>query len=149
MSYISAFRSAKQLVAVKSADETIVSDSTVTPDADLVLSLQANKQYLLIVSIFLDSVAAADFKHSLTLPSGATGVRVNEPLNATAPTATIDVTTDSAILTDATEETFFYYAKIIMGSTAGDISFDWAQNTSNAGDTVLKKGSSMVAILLD
>ena len=136
--------------AYQSADQTRNNNTTYLSSPDLVLPMLANGVYAFDASILYDTNSTADFKHKALLPSGAVVDRVATWTNTTSGTAV-----DSVVAHDAL--TSWDYASggvaggtimcarpcglITVGATPGTLTIQFAQNTANASNTILKRGS--------
>ncbi len=138
------------LVAVKTADETINSDATLTDDTDLQVELLASKTYAIFGFIYWESPTAPDFKYALSAPAGATGLKSSGNWTASGNATQSDHTT-SQFLTGVAGSTRCtpFMVTIRNSTTAGTLAFQWAQNTINVADTILRINSWMVAIQID
>ncbi len=129
---------------VKGDDETIASDSTLSDDTDLKAVLNINKEYSFIMNLFFTSDATPDFKYTFSLPAGASGVIWDgiSPLINTPSVTLTDITSTRVNLFPSTAElTILLCGKVTMGATAGSMIFQWAQNTSDAANTTVNKGT--------
>jgi len=131
---------------VKSVDETIQSNSTLFDDAELFFTPNINKIYTLFLFLFSNSGTTPDMKIRLTVPSGATAIRTNNFWQGDINRAMLDWTTTISLSGSATLDLFITQVGIVrMGGTAGTVNLQWAQNTSNGGDTTMYGGSLLVA----
>lgn len=128
---------------IKSSDETINSDSTLSDDSELTATLAANKRYAFFSVIFVITDATPDFKYGYTVPAsttnqkGASVWRGSGGLQAANP-----VTTSQAMTASGTSETQLpINGYVITGASAGTLDFQWAQDTSDAANTTVKAGS--------
>jgi len=131
------------IVVVKTANETVNNSATLQDDNHLSFHLPANGQWIFDASIKWSSGATPDLKLDWTLPSGATGTYgvVGDQAQAT-PDAQLSITTSNVFLSSGGGNFSTYLAgEITMGSAAGLVTLQWAQNTANASDTILQKGS--------
>jgi len=127
--------------AQKSADQTINNNNTLFDDADLKISLEANSTYLIDFFMLFNSAAAADIKFCIKAITGATGYwGVSYDVSPTAKSIG-DV---QSLGTDGSNQ-FTWFHGIIKTTTAGTFQVQWAQNTSDAGDTTLKAYSYISA----
>lgn len=138
------------LNAIKSADESLTSDTALQNDNELTLSLAANAVYGFLMLIRYDATAASDFKTQLVLPASATAF-YNADGVPTAGTA--------FSLFNATEATVFAFEGAGAGTirnvnfaghittvgTAGSAVLQWAQNVSGGTATIVKAGSRFTA----
>jgi len=130
----------------KTADETIQLDTTLTDDTDLQFAIAANDVTAVITVIFLESNAAANWKDNYSGPAGCTGrkMTVNGLWRVATQTTNPFDTGSASIASNGTEQTYANYMKITNGATAGTLAFQWAQQSSQAIDTILKLGSFMM-----
>lgn len=132
---------------VKLADETRTATTTLADDAEIRYWMDASTAYRIKGIIFFDTVAAADFKYGFAGPASPTLVRMKRThaIPVTAPTDLApDVALPTAVtLTGTTTNGGFVEFDAIYhnGTNAGYFSFQWAQNTSDAGSTIVRKGS--------
>lgn len=132
--------SSSNLIAYKTANETITSDNTLTADSDLTVSLEANSKYSYEIIIYYTSASTPDFKSSLTTPVNSTGFRMDMMNNAngyTQPFSFVYVENGLGTNQIAGAKSNGYIETV----DAGDISVNWAQNTSDTGLTTLRRGS--------
>jgi hypothetical protein len=140
----------RPLVAVKAVDEPITSSVALQSDDALTLAVEANATYEFTMILRYDATAASDFRTQLSLPTGATAFYVADGV----PTA------GSAFsLFDAVESTVFVFegagagtvrdvvfrGHIVVSTTAGSATLQWAQGTSGGTATIVKAGSTFVA----
>lgn len=130
-------------------DQTVNNTVTLVNSTNLVLSLAASASYIFDTLIMIDTNATADFQYNFALPSGAF-IRQSFWASNNA-----DTTTNAGIYHFAADlaasiiggvATGTYMSGrptgiIITGVTAGNCQFQFAQNTANASNTVLKGGS--------
>lgn len=134
---------------VNSQDRTVTSSTTVIAVPELTINLARFQRLLFRFNFFYSSPAAADFKYRLTVPSGLTLYRCFRETwapDATALAFAQDTsnngTTDITVLHAANTDGFIRGSGIIHnGSTAGDFQLQFAQNTSDVGNTILRAGS--------
>lgn len=134
----------------KTADETIINDSTLTDDTDLSgITLDASSTYAVWAMIHVfDETSTPDYKHAFTVPAGATIIgnqRSNKFYSGNLSASSYDTgdMTVSASGTGITNKTgyFLIMGIIITDTTAGVLDYQWAQATSDANDTILRQGS--------
>ncbi len=131
----------------KYGDETKSSNNTHADDGSLFFDAEASKKYAFRLNVFFDTTAAADFKYQIQGPSSPTIIRYLTRDVAPAATAmTVAVQTAFAasvsVLSASTNGGFVEISGILHnGTTAGRVSFQWAQNTSDASNTTVRAGS--------
>ncbi len=145
---------ANALRAVKDASETVTSSSALQDDDDLVLTLEANKTYIIDGSLFATSTSGVpDIKFAIDVPSDATvsaGLNMQTGLNDISDASV--VAHSDFISADNTETTRFplvpstvsithFGGSITMGTTSGTAKIRWSQATSDAAGTAVLRGS--------
>jgi len=130
--------------AVKPADETVNNSDTLQDDDDLLFAASASKTYGMLVFYFVISTTAADFKYGLSIPTGATADRSDGTWSSIILMATQDFETSQNVATGTALGLVCISARIIMGTTAGNVVNQWAQQAATVADTLAKQGSYMV-----
>jgi len=130
----------------KATDETINSSTTFQNDDDLVFAVEASKIYVAILVAFVDSPANADFKDTFTVPTDTLGQKHGSNAflspNANSSYDFEAITTNVNGTTDGTKNTpFFKPFFIFVDTTTGNVQYQWAQVSSQAGNTTVKTGS--------
>jgi hypothetical protein len=137
------------LVAVKTADESVVSSTTFQDDDHMVLTVEAGARYRMMMLLLIGGTSLTpDLKFQIVMPSGATlssggiGKATSDVLNvgglssSTTPVGpfifgTPASGTDNALIS----------GDLIVGGTAGTVKIQWAQQTSSASAAILRTGS--------
>jgi len=141
-------------IVIKPANETVTSSTTLQNDDDLFVSVEANAQYDVFLTVFHDSEATSgDIKFSWTGPSGATmNWGVHTPTLTTTSSTTVPDTNMQVRLinevvetggADNTGTTMFASGSLTTSSTAGTLQLQWAQQTSNATASTVRAGSKL------
>ncbi len=137
---------------IKSADET--QNSTVNPtatlqdDDELFFNIGANESWTFRIVIQSTSGTVPDYKFSVTAPSGATckfGVQDAEGAVSNANLG-CGVSSGAIAGNGATHDVYEILGSVVNGSTAGPVTLQWAQNTANAGNTIVRAGSTLNAV---
>ncbi|MBP5918676.1 hypothetical protein F3K34_43620 [Streptomyces sp. LBUM 1486] len=121
---------------IKSVDTPRASTVTPTADPHLTLPVAANAVY----DIELPAVwtnGGGGFRATWTVPASASMVWTDND--------GVGVATAAGVVTFASATGTMFKGTLVTGATAGSITFLWAQNTSNAGDTVLRGGCALKA----
>jgi hypothetical protein len=133
---------------VKTADETIQSDTTLTVDTHLKFAMLANTKYAIRARILLITGSTGDFKWRHAGPASPTRVRVKRASIGGTGTAYAGIEVDVAysaadIVVAGSAGTAWveFDAVISNGANAGNFEFQWAQNASEAVDTTVLAGS--------
>lgn len=136
---------------LKTADTARNTTTTLADDTGLVFPVGANETWVFDAVVYYDGPAAADFKGGWYGPTGVTGSQVatymglnplgyligTNPLTTSAPSVVAEC--DAAGITILFR--MVWHVNVVNGANAGNITFQWAQNTSNAGTTTVRKGS--------
>lgn len=133
----------------KQANQTKTANTTFADDDTLLFAAAANGVYVFRFRVFFDTTSSADFKFRLNGPTSPTGIRIARKVIAPAATALSLVAVDTAfgttVAVTTTTGTTGGYVEIdgglVNGANAGNVAFQWAQNSSDAGNTIVLKGS--------
>jgi hypothetical protein len=131
---------------MKAVDETVNNSTTLQNDDDLFFTIAASEKWTVEIVCKIVSNATPDFKVFFTAPAGATFNFVT--LQSVGTVALVPwASTAQSIITDATATGNIGIVKayVINSTTAGTVNFQWAQNTAEASNTILKAGSFMIA----
>lgn len=134
---------------VKSSDQTKTADAALANDTDLIFSMVASTKYRIRILVFFDTTAAADFKFALSGPAAPTLVRIFRKhvdpaaLTTLVVAAEVAYTASTAVAAGAGTTGGFVEFEMIVhnGVNAGTFGFQWAQNTSDASNTIVRAGS--------
>jgi hypothetical protein len=130
---------------VKTATQTKNSDTTLADDSQLTLPVDANTRYAFTAYINYQGPAAGDFKSRFTIPAGAAAQGVNasseetDAVNSRDLTASFNVSTSGG--TGPASDGYWIAGSVVTAGTAGSITFQWAQATSDPGSTSVREGS--------
>lgn len=128
----------------KSADQSAPSTSLVT-DTDLTVPVVANAVYAVSFRGVFAATTTADIKVTwLNLPAGSsftwTGSSSLSGTGSVFSDGVTDIWSGNGI---GSPRSFWYDGLLVMSTTAGNLQFQFAQNTSDATATVMKAGSWM------
>jgi len=129
---------------VKTVDETVNNTTTVQNDDELFFTVNANTTYSIKMILYIDSGQNPGFKWKFTLPTSATGERTNSDISSSGTQATLDVTTEDSIGTGSGVRFIVFYIRLIVGSSAGTVQLQWAQDFAQMEDTKLLAGSTLL-----
>jgi len=133
---------------VKILDETITSDDVLHDDDELFFTVNANKTYFIMLLVLHNSAATPDIKYAMSIPAGASILTQNSSQFAFRTEAGWDLARDatSAIFvgTGNNDGGTGWVYRLIVGATAGEVNFQWAQNTSDAATTSVLQGSLLL-----
>jgi hypothetical protein len=130
---------------VKKADETITSSTVMQDDDELKFTPTINKTYGILLMLFINSHTTPDFKYAVTVPTGATALKIDGQWSSSTNRGTLDWETADEIGGFGADEVVSVWGRLIMSSNAGDFTVQWAQQNSDANDTKVLQGSYLVA----
>lgn len=137
-------------VVLKTVDESVASSTTLQDDDQLFASLPANSTWWMEGYIRTNgaNTGTGDMKIDFSIPAGASLVYTSFATTTAAPAVQYEATannsgTSRVIGTNGStpDMGFAPQAYIVIGATAGLVTFRWAQNTSNATATIVRAGS--------
>jgi hypothetical protein len=138
------------LAGVKSANQTISNTTTFVNDADMRIAVAANSIYEFHVFIRYSSPLGADWKSSFTVPAGASahfsryGNDIGGTFGGPADFNDTSVCT-SAGPGVATIININFFGNVVTAGTAGNLVFQWSQQTAVAANTILYQNSYLSA----
>lgn len=140
------------LYAPKNANQSVASSTVLQNDTALFLALQANKTYEFALRVLYNGIGGGggEMKFGWSVPAGTT---MQWGLNyAVAPTLGLALVygTQSSVLAGGANGTanplpLWMEGFVTTAGTAGNLQFQWAQNTSNATATTVMIGSRLIA----
>ena len=132
-------------VVHKSADQIVNNSTTLVNDTHLFFAVGANEVWWFSIFLRTKSGTTPDFKWAFTAPDGATitsgaccGVG-GSPVNELSGLTGFNFSGTGA---NAVKD---WWNIAIIAGTAGNIQFQWAQNTANASDTKVLANSCIIA----
>ena len=133
------------LAGVKSANQT-TTNSTLINDADMRFAVTANALYEFHAFVRYSSGTGQDWKSSFTVPAGASAhfARYANDSGGTFGGNGDFADTDTPVSQGAgvgNVRTINFFGWLSVGGTAGNLIFQWAQNTSGAFNTSLYANS--------
>jgi len=134
-------------VVKKSANTTKNSDTTYAADPHLQFAMLANTNYAITVVVNFYSTSIPDIKIRIAGPASPTLYYAKHRRSAatiTTDTAGVDTaySTSLPITSTASGYGIIEYTILVQnGANAGTFAVEWAQNTSDAGDTIVLAGS--------
>lgn len=136
------------IIVVKSADEIVNNSSTLQNDDELLFAGVANTKYHLILLMRIKSGTVPNYKRVFTVPTGATitGRAANSSWTTAIGSVEEDYTTPVSMFTNGTSfvDVSELHAYVSIGGTAGNVVFQWAQDTATVGDTTTFQGSILL-----
>ena len=137
-------------VITKSVDETVNNSVTLQNDDEMLAALSASTRYWFVCVVSVDSSGIADFKVAFTVPTGAT-VHYNTVYPNTASVLTFAQSNASAGtialqgLGAGTPSGNLIVGYVNVGTTAGNLQLQWAQDTATAVNTTVLANSYLEA----
>ncbi len=132
----------RPLFVRKAADETVNNSTTLQNDDELLLPVAANATYWLYLRLLVSSGTTPDFKMLFTFPTGLV-MKLHNLLPTPTVSVPYDQTTTAAMSTTGADATFQVEGLVRVGSTAGTLQVQWAQNTLEASNTIVRADSTM------
>lgn len=135
-------------VTTKKEDETRSTSDTLAADAELFFAALKYRLYRFRFVVWYTTAAAADFKFSINGPGSPSLVRLTTAHIAPGGSAFAGVGLQeafgfgpSAITAGAGGGYVVVEGLLQNGANDGGVAFEWAQNTSDAGNTIVRAGS--------
>lgn len=134
-----------KVIANKTADETVNNSATLQNDDFLSWAVAANATYLLRLQLFYSTAATPNIKIGWTFPASLTmkvGVIGIDTTSAFVSNSGYDQTTVISFGPGTSPERMVVvFARVNVSATAGTLQLQWAQNTANASNTIIRDGS--------
>lgn len=134
---------------VKSADETVTSSTTLQDDDVLTIALATNTDHFFDAWLYVNAPAAPDIKVAVTVPAGATltaEFRVAAS-GSTYGNSTLVTASGTAVTFLPNGDAFIRITGSVRnGATAGNVTVQWAQDTSSGTATTVKAGSTLMVV---
>lgn len=131
------------VAVVKSGDQSNTT-TTLANDSELKFAIAASEVWSATFNIYVDSPTAADMKCTITAPTGATGQWGDPTFNGE--TANFGTTQVIGTAGPGLAIPVIFPVGVINGANAGFITFQFAQQTSNATACIVKLGSNLIAV---
>lgn len=138
----------------KSAGQIVNNSATYVNDSELLATVDASTVYTYQFMVFSTSGTVPDIKFTLTFPTGSTCSFGHIALVTTAsPTGDADFGSYSSATSGSSGvsaagttgvQLTLLAGTLTVGSTAGTLQLQWAQNTATASDTTVHAGSNLV-----
>lgn len=128
-------------IVEKQSNQTVNNSVTLVNDTALFFAMAASRRYYWVLRFRFDADSTPDIKITFTVPSGAEGqhrrdLDNNTELNYGA--------TGSLTGSTGNPRQGFSTGWVKTGGTVGNLQFQWAQNTADASDTIVKEGSVLL-----
>lgn len=140
--------------AWKSADTPRSNTTTLANDPDLSVPVVANGSYLFLCGLFAAgaAISTGDLKVTFTWPAGGNGKWWSAGFATASATPNFNVARTASGSTvafgvnGASSSGAILLGSLLNGSTAGSLTLQWAQNTSNATATTLQANSGILVV---
>lgn len=129
---------------VKKINETISNNNTIQNDNELFVDdLVEDKDYSFMLKAYIASATTPDFQYSFEL-TNISGSRINGSPSSTVPTDTVAVGNNTGVVSSNSTQVIVIFGTIAVSGGVGKLQFRWAQLTSDAANTSVLAGSSLV-----
>lgn len=139
---------------IRKATETqaVNNSTTLVNDSHLLVAVEANTNYAVETNVFFSSGATPDIKFAFTYPALSVFSWMGIGYLDTSITFQINMTSSAYQSASGTTQSYggggdFPTAQLKgflrVGATAGNLQLQWAQNTANASNTLVKQDSWM------
>jgi len=129
---------------VKKVDQIVSNSVTLVDDDELFVPLSIDKIYAFIILIYGDWFSASDIKMAFSVPTNASGDKQAGLWQANNDSNFEDLTLTEQFAVATGTRTNCIYGRVIMGDTAGNLQFQWAQNVAIVEDTTIMQGTVLV-----
>lgn len=133
---------------IKTSSESTANDTAFSDDAALTFPVAADTNYVFHFVVFWDTGATEDFKWQLTGPASPTLLRYARQAIVPSGTAWAGVDVQTAFSqsfsptgSGTTGGYLEIYGLLQNGANAGNVTFQWAQNTTGGTNTTVLAGS--------
>lgn len=136
-----------QKLIYKTVTETVNNSTVLQNDNELLFPILANEKWTFISLIIYNSSAVADFKLDYTIPAGASGKfsSFNWVSSGVAGEYFIPIGSVTNAAGAAADMGLLLSGYVANGATAGNVQFQWAQNTAEVSNTQVLLGSWILA----
>ena len=135
----------KMIAKVKPDDEVTDTDVVLSDDDTLVVPVIAGKAYRFHLFIRWSTSGIPDMKWTMSVPTGGVGFVSDSFLNSTSVRAAGALSATQVLNTGTGVD----FIAIVHGSldnpdNAGNLTFQWAQNSSHADNTTVQAGTTLI-----
>lgn len=131
------------LQATKTLDESVISNTTLQDDDELLVAVAAASIYDLTLDLYYTSGVTPDLKFGWTYPAGTTIKASMQGYFSGVMQSVLISQTGVNSLDGGTDFACVVRGRIFTSSTAGTLRLQWAQVTSNATNTTVLAGSAL------
>lgn len=141
------FAEVRPVFARKTADETVNNSAALQDDDELQVSVEANAVYAFDLHMVTNGGTTPDLKIAWSVPTSTTmtwsGIYV-DTTGALLVNSQFTQATTLALGGIGADVSFHFWGVIVTSSTAGTLKLQWAQNTANASNSIIRAGSDLV-----
>lgn len=133
--------------AIKGSDQQVTSSTVLVNDEALLLALAAGSIYTFHGRIAYNSGSTPDIKMAFTVPNGAAIYFFHIDSDLTTLRGYFTLTSGTSFIAQCTgnNQLLFIHGVVVTGATAGNLQFQFAQQTSNGGATKVLAFSTLIA----
>lgn len=134
---------------VVDADQTVTNSATLVTVPQLTIPIGINERVIFRATLFYTSTATGDFKYRVDVPASPTLYRLFAEEQAADATAIVCSTItaeadDTVLFASGTDGTIRLTGILQNGSTAGNVIFQFAQNTATASQSAIIRAGSIL-----
>lgn len=134
----------QQVFCRKTADESLSSTTTLQNDDALLWAVRTGAVYIMHLWVLYNSGTTPDFKLGFSVPAGTTmawGWFGSDPTPAVVNAGPYSESSSTAAGGIGANQWLHAHGFITTAGTAGNVNFQWAQNTSDGTSTTVRAGS--------
>jgi len=132
---------------VKQLNEVVNGSNVLQDDDELSFAIGPNEEWSYRFIVHASSATTPDLQFAVTAPSGATcAVGYSDPEGATSVGGLGCGVTTGMIPGNGTIDIYEIVGTVRNGTAAGNVTLQWAQNTSNASNSIVYAGSYLQAV---
>jgi hypothetical protein len=138
-------------IVIKSADESVTSSTTIQDDNELILPVGVSEVWQFLFNLLIVGNTTGDIKFSYTQPAGAVttmGVTYENAAAAAGYRAVLVNPSETDMANNTTQRVVPLGGVIVNSTNAGNLTLQWAQNTSDGTATTIRKYSTLWAARL-
>jgi len=130
---------------VKKVDETVNNSTVLQDDDELFSTLAINKTYFFQLIMLYNAGVVPEIKYAFTVPALASvAILDDDRWDSGGDRNLKDGTVATEIGSAGVDQAMAVFGRVIMGATAGDLTFQFAQVVSDGADTTVLQGSVLI-----
>lgn len=136
----------KRKAVDETQNNTVNATATLQDDDELFFAIGANETWSFRFLVQGNANATPDFKFAVTAPGGATcRYGTDDPEGATSVANLACGVSTGIVAGNTAEDVYEIVGTVVNGATPGNITLQWAQNTANALNSIVRAGSFLEA----